>query len=59
MADKLADEGANKEEIDHLNLGVNLKFDLTGEKLATLTQALAYQGIKERKVRHCHKSKKQ
>jgi ribonuclease HI len=44
-SDHLAKEGARKEELDILELDVPKEFDLQGAKLATLTQATAYQGI--------------
>ena len=47
-SDALAKEGADKAEPDPLNLDIPKEFDLQGAKLATLTQALAYKGIKEK-----------
>jgi ribonuclease HI/exonuclease III len=46
-SDRLAKEGANKPDPDPLPLDIPREFDLQGAKLATLTQALAYKGIKE------------
>ena len=47
--DRLAKEGVNKPEPDILNLEVPKDFNLQGAKLSTLTQSMAYQGIRERK----------
>lgn len=46
-SDKLAKQGANKDTHDDLPLSVPAEFDLQGAKLATLTQAIAYRGIRE------------
>jgi ribonuclease HI len=48
-SDRLAKEGAEKDEPDPLNLEIPPEFDLQGAKLATLTQAVAYRGIRARK----------
>jgi ribonuclease HI len=48
-SDKLAKEGAEKQAPDNFPLDIPSKFDLQGAKLATLTQAIAYRGIRERK----------
>lgn len=45
-SDKLAKEGANKHAPDVLTLEVPKEYDLQGAKLATLTQAVAYKGIR-------------
>ena len=45
--DKLAKEGANKNEIDQLSLNIPREYDLQGAKLAALTQATTYKGIQE------------
>ena len=50
--DRLAKEGANKDNPDDLNLDIPVEFDLQGAKLATLTQAIAYKGILEQKAPH-------
>jgi ribonuclease HI len=47
-SDRLAKEGANKPETDVLPLEIPIEFDLQGAKLATITQATAYRGIRER-----------
>ena len=47
-SDELARNGALKERADEINLEIPREFDLQGAKLKTLTQALAYCGIKER-----------
>ena len=47
-SDELAQNGALKERADEINLEIPREFDLQGAKLKTLTQALAYRGIKER-----------
>ncbi len=48
-SDRLAKQGANKLQVDILDLDIPVEFDLQGAKLATLTQAKAYRGILERK----------
>ena len=48
-ADRLAKEGANKLTPGTLSLEIPKEFDLQGAKLSTLSQAVAYRGIKERK----------
>ena len=48
-SDQLAKDGANKRAPDELNLEIPKEFDLQGAKLATLTQAIAYKGILERR----------
>jgi len=48
-ADRLAKEGANKPTPGNLSLEIPKEFDLQGAKLSTLSQAVAYCGIKERK----------
>ena len=45
-SDKLAKEGANKDEPDDLPLDIPPEYDLQGAKLATMTQALAHRGIR-------------
>lgn len=47
-SDKLAKQGAEKNEPDTLDLSIPIEFDLQGAKLATLTQSEAYRGIRER-----------
>ncbi len=44
-ADRLAGEGAEKPAVDPLSTEIPDIWNLTGAKLASLTQALAYQGI--------------
>jgi len=46
-SDKLVKEGANKDKEDHINLTISDEFNVQGPKLNTLTQAIAYRGIKE------------
>lgn len=48
-SDKLAKEGAEKDKPDILPLEIPKEFDLQGAKLSTLTQAITYRGIRERK----------
>ena len=48
-SDRLAREGANKPNADILHLKIPKEFDLQGAKLASMTQATAYQGIQETK----------
>lgn len=48
QSDILAKEGANKNEPDDLPLEIPPEYDLQGAKLATMTQALAYKGIRLR-----------
>lgn len=50
QSDQLARNGANKPEADILPLEIPNEFDLQGAKLATITQATAYRGIRERKT---------
>ena len=50
-SDKLAKEGTGKEEPDNLPLEIPKEFDLQGAKLSTLSQAIAYRGIRERKIK--------
>ncbi|KAH9038651.1 hypothetical protein EDB83DRAFT_2228483 [Lactarius deliciosus] len=45
-SDKLAKAGAEKRENDALTLTVPQEFDIQGAKLETLTQAVAYRGIR-------------
>ncbi|KAG2748708.1 RnaseH-domain-containing protein [Suillus brevipes Sb2] len=49
QADHLAKEGANKLTEDTLDLTIPDEFNLQGARLATMTQALAYKGIREQK----------
>jgi ribonuclease HI len=46
-SDTLAKEGARKNEEDQIDLSIPAEFDVQGAKLITLTQAIAYRGIKE------------
>ena len=55
-SDKLAKEGARKEIADALSTHIPIEFDLQGAKLATLTQTVAYKGIKERKTVQPHQT---
>ena len=48
-SDHLAKQGANKQEINALELDILIEFDIQGAKLSMLTQAKAYRGILERK----------
>ena len=47
-SDKLAKEGASKEEVDEISLNVPSHFDLQGAKLSGISQVLAYLGIYKR-----------
>ena len=47
--DKLAKEGAEKEEPNTLPLEILPEYDLQGAKLTSLTQALAHKGIHSQK----------
>jgi hypothetical protein len=49
QADHLAKEGTNKLTEDSIDLTIPNEFNLQGAKLATMTQALAYKGIREQK----------
>jgi ribonuclease HI len=49
QSDILAKQGALKENEDALDLEIPKEFDLQGARLAALTQATAYRGIKEHK----------
>jgi ribonuclease HI len=48
-ADKLAGEAAKRPEKDNMNLEIPLEFRITGARLDSMTQALAYRAIKARK----------
>ena len=48
-SNRLAKEGAEKNEPDHLDWEIPKEFDLQGAKLSALTQATAYKGILEKK----------
>ena len=50
-SDRLAKEGANKQTPDELDLDVPDGFNIQGVKLRTMTQALAYKGIMEKRKR--------
>ncbi|KAA1476630.1 ribonuclease H-like protein, partial [Dentipellis sp. KUC8613] len=50
-ADRKADEGARKDEPDDLDLHIPDNFNLEGAKLSTISQSLAYKGIRERKTK--------
>jgi ribonuclease HI len=50
QSDQLAKDGANKPEADPLTLEIPKEFDLQGAKLATITQATAYRGIREHRT---------
>ncbi|KAI0047111.1 ribonuclease H-like protein, partial [Auriscalpium vulgare] len=45
-ADRLADEGARKPDPDVLDLSIDPAFHLSGAKLSSLSQSLAYQAIR-------------
>ena len=47
-SDRLAKEGAKKDAPDTLNLDIPIEFDLQGAKLASISQRLAYKGIRGR-----------
>jgi hypothetical protein len=49
QSDQLAKQGAEKPDVDLFSLEIPKEFDLQGVKLATITQATAYQGIREGK----------
>jgi ribonuclease HI len=49
QADHLAKEGTNKLTEDSIDLTIPNEFNLQGAKLATMTQAQAYKGIREQK----------
>jgi ribonuclease HI/exonuclease III len=51
QSDRLAKEGARKHTFDPLELDIPDKFNIQGAKLSTLTQALAYKGIQDRKIK--------
>ncbi|TFK56225.1 ribonuclease H-like protein, partial [Heliocybe sulcata] len=48
-ADALAGAGARRELADHLDLSIDSKWNLSGAKLTTMTQALAYKAIQASK----------
>ena len=43
----LTKQGADKAELDEFSLEIPAHFDVQGAKLATITQALAYRGLRE------------
>jgi hypothetical protein len=43
----MAKEGAHKDEADQIDLSIPIEFDVQGAQLKSLTQAIAYRGIKE------------
>jgi len=45
-ADRLANEGANKDTYDVIDLNIPPTFNLQGAKLSSITQAIAYHGIR-------------
>ncbi|KAH9001257.1 hypothetical protein EDB92DRAFT_1825576, partial [Lactarius akahatsu] len=47
-SDKLAKAGAEKDDSDDLPLDIPIGYDLHGAKLASLSQAIAYKGIRAR-----------
>lgn len=47
-ADRMANEGAEKEEIDELDYNIPKEFQITGIRLTNMTQKLAYETIKRR-----------
>ncbi|KAH9833132.1 uncharacterized protein C8Q71DRAFT_725810 [Rhodofomes roseus] len=49
-ADALAGKGAKKRQADKIDLSIPSELSLTRAKLATLTQKVAYRGIRERKM---------
>jgi hypothetical protein len=55
-SDRLAKEGAEKEDPDHLDWEIPKEFDLQGAKLSALTQATAYKGILEKKPPKTHRT---
>ena len=55
-SDRLAKEGAEKNEPDTLDLEIPKSFDLQGAKLSTLNQKTAYKGIRSQKKRLTRKS---
>ncbi|KAK0477472.1 hypothetical protein EDD18DRAFT_1312745 [Armillaria luteobubalina] len=50
-ADSLAEEGAQAEEADYINLEIPLSLRLSGAKLAKMSQNHAYRALRERKNR--------
>lgn len=49
-ADKLADQGAKKDVEDEVDTEISPKFNLTGAQLSSMTQAIAYTGIRSQKT---------
>ncbi|KAH9919254.1 uncharacterized protein B0H18DRAFT_1086704 [Fomitopsis serialis] len=49
-ADRLAGEGAHKPDQDEVNIDIPHTLQLTGAKLSTLTQKLAYKGIRQHEM---------
>ncbi|KAJ7572775.1 hypothetical protein C8J56DRAFT_719621, partial [Mycena floridula] len=50
-ADRLAGQGARKDTEDEVDLEIDVRLKLTGAKLSTMTQALAYKAIRSRKLK--------
>lgn len=46
QADRLANEGANKEVAEDIDLSIPNEFNLQGASLSEITQSIAYQGIR-------------
>lgn len=46
-ADEKANEGANKQIADHIDLSIPDNFNISGAKLSCISQATLYKGIKE------------
>jgi len=45
-ADRLANEGANKDAPDTINISIPDEFNLQGAKLSAINQAIAYKGVR-------------
>ncbi|KAJ7590244.1 hypothetical protein C8J56DRAFT_725820, partial [Mycena floridula] len=56
MADMLAGQGARKDTEDEVELGIDARLRLTGAKLSSVTQALAYKAIRARKMKNTSKT---
>ena len=58
-SDRLAKVGTNKQTPDELDLDVPDEFNVQGMKLRTMTQALTYKGIMEKRQRPTRESSKE
>ena len=58
-SDRPAKEGANKQTPDELDLDIPDEFNIQGAKLRSMTQALTYKGVMEKRQRLTRESSKE